>query len=342
MSALSEVETHDGLTFMQGRLLSRQDDKQVAPSIDDVDNDPELLRNLRGQGRYFGVEDDADAIHEAEAKCKNCSQRGHIKKNCPHVICSYCGLMDDHYSQHCPRTMRCSHCNDSGHYRQNCPQKWKRIYCTLCNSKKHSRDRCPSVWRSYCLRGAKEKRVLASHKIFCYNCAGKGHFGDDCPQARSSRVPNDDGSAFSGDNLAGELRADYFTNLTKWHQEAREALDEQVDDYNINYDDYEIDEAQYSNSAGRKSKKRKRNPRNSQASAAPQRASLPAPVSKGRTLNPPEGRRHPLDFPRNGPRGEKRIAGSRYGSPAPYHSDAVHKPYNPYQPFRSGTLSRRR
>ncbi|AMD19960.1 HCL191Cp [Eremothecium sinecaudum] len=352
MITLSEVETHDGLPFVKPSGTSYSlDEKIVAPSIEEVDDDPEMLRNLRGQGRYFGAEKEEDGIKEAEPKCKNCSQRGHIKKNCPHVICSYCGLMDDHYSQHCPKTMRCSHCNESGHYRQHCSQKWKRIFCTLCNSKKHSRDRCPSIWRSYCLASTTVKRVLPSHRLYCYNCAGKGHFGDDCPLPRSSRVPNDDGSAFSGDNLASDLRREYFNRLSKqkreyeYYEETEAGAEE--DTYHINYDDYEVDESQYANESKSRNRKRKRNNDNNYYGtnkSNSNRNGLPVPVSKGRTLQPPNSRwKNSLTFPRGGNNGNgSSVIGSRYLPPAPYQNDVARRNYNSYQPYRSGTLARKR
>lgn len=103
-------------------------DKLVAPSIEEVNSNPNELRALRGQGRYFGVsDDDKDAIKEAAPKCNNCSQRGHLKKDCPHIICSYCGATDDHYSRHCPKAIQCSKCDEVGHYRSQCPHKWKKF-----------------------------------------------------------------------------------------------------------------------------------------------------------------------------------------------------------------------
>ncbi|KAL3232912.1 zinc finger protein [Nakaseomyces bracarensis] len=202
---------------------SKGDNKLVAPSIEEVDEDPEELRNLRGEGRYFGAneanddESDANVIKAPEPKCSNCSEKGHMKRDCPHVICSYCGIMDDHYSQQCPTTMRCALCNESGHYRMHCPNKWKKLNCTICNSPKHNRDRCPSVWRVYLLKNddGMSKKNLPMHLIYCYNCGEKGHYGDECDKNRSSRVPNDDGSAFSGKNLTSELRSQYFYNLKK-------------------------------------------------------------------------------------------------------------------------------
>ncbi|EHN01905.1 Air1p [Saccharomyces cerevisiae x Saccharomyces kudriavzevii VIN7] len=130
---LSEVESMDTLSYVKDTAATAGDPssstKLLAPSIQDVDADPEELRTLRGQGRYFGIRDyDADgAIMEAEPKCNNCSQRGHLKRNCPHVTCTYCGFMDDHYSQHCPKAIICSNCNANGHYKSQCPHKWKKV-----------------------------------------------------------------------------------------------------------------------------------------------------------------------------------------------------------------------
>ena len=49
--------------------------------------------------------------------------------------------------------------------------------------------------------------------IYCYNCAKKGHYGDDCDLRRHSKVPNDDGSAFTGDNLPTALKDKYWKAL---------------------------------------------------------------------------------------------------------------------------------
>ncbi|SCV99861.1 LAFE_0B04126g1_1 [Lachancea fermentati] len=355
-SMLAEVESMDGLPFVKDTSPSLEpSEKIIAPSIEEVDSNPEELRSIRGQGRYFGLEDPADGIQELEPKCNNCSQRGHFKRNCPHVICSYCGSMDDHYSQHCPKAIKCANCNENGHYRSQCPHKWKRVYCTLCNSKKHSRNRCPSIWRSYFLLEGDSKRVLPMHKIFCYNCGGKGHFGDDCDFRRSSRVPNDDGSAFSGDNLPKKLKVEYYRQLNKSRREKSRFTSlypSDTEDYDpFEVDDYEFDDAFYddnvSSKSNKKRKRRGRNDGNSSFHPPPYQKSryVPEPSSKGTVLPPKQKRKHPLDFDRSsgGNRPYDNITASRYGGASSYRqSQDNYRHYNSYQPFRSGTLGKRR
>lgn len=332
---LSEVESADTLPFFRDSSpVYQASDKIVAPGISEVDSDPEKLRSIRGQGRYFGLEDSSDTINEPLPKCNNCSQRGHLKKNCPHVICSYCGVMDDHYSTHCPKTMRCSHCNESGHYRQHCPVKWKRIYCTLCNSSKHSRDRCPSIWRSYCLNSSKQKRVLPTHLIFCYNCGGKGHFGDDCMDQRSSRVPNDDGSAFAGNNLPASVRRDYGRSLNEYQERKANAHNIEEDYYyESRYSRQDEDRGSYRNKRAQVDYGDARpsnfyappyNKKQKRSSNIP-----PAPTVKGKVLPPKPSRSHPLDFPRN-----PNVNIPRYGGGSYQHADERYKKYNSYSTFR--------
>lgn len=357
--SLAEVESNDTLPFVVDSVgstdISSSTSKLIAPTIEEVDEDPEALRALRGEGRYFGVSGD-DAIKEAAPKCNNCSQRGHLKKNCPHVICTYCGAMDDHYSKHCPKAIKCSNCNENGHYRSQCHQKWKKVYCTLCNSKRHARERCPSIWRVYLLKddngsSKSNKLTLPFDKLFCYNCGLQGHLGDDCNQRRSSRVPNDDGSAFSGDNLAEELKTKYFNNLNKQsRQSSRQSLyDDYVDNNDeFDYNDYEVDASYYDNNRN-KSKKRKRSSNEGYENRGPKNIQ---PNHRGKSLR--EGRQqqqynqnHPLDFPRGNNRNNNSVSNmnnARYGN-ASYGNNQHqqnYRNYNSYKPFRSGVLNMRR
>ncbi|SCU91602.1 LADA_0F10946g1_1 [Lachancea dasiensis] len=323
-SLLTETEPQDTLPFVKDATPSFESNERIlAPSIDEVDSNPEELRTLRGKGRYFGDSDPSEFIADAEPKCNNCSQRGHFKRDCPHVICSYCGLMDDHYSQHCPKAIRCANCNGEGHYRSQCPHKWRRIFCTLCNSKRHSRDRCPSIWRSYYLLQGNRRRALAIHKIYCYNCGEKGHFGDDCYHDRSSRVPNEDGSAFSGENLPKQVKQDYYTHLERYHadflpevsfDEYRSQTNKKYGGYSDKTDSSLYDDGSLSSSHSKRSKKRSRknegdNKRlgshsskggvNSNFYPPPYQKSKPAPRPSSRGVVPPKHTRNPLDFPRS-------------------------------------------
>lgn len=278
MTSLSEVETMDTLPFVKDTNPINDDDmKIVAPSIEQVGTDPNELRLLRGEGRYFGLED-SEGIKEPEPKCRNCSQRGHFKRDCPHVICTFCGSMDDHYSQHCPKAIKCANCNETGHYRSQCPNKWKRVFCTLCNSKRHGRDRCPSIWRSYLLREniSKKDLKLQFEEIYCYNCGGQGHYGDDCNQRRSSRVPNDDGSAFAGNNLGDDLRGRYYKHIdeergkkkNKKNHSGNRTKKYPSNDH-FDYNDYEYDDSIYDEWDNSQMKKDNRNKRNKKKGGSP-------------------------------------------------------------------------
>lgn len=188
-------------------------------SYDQVNDDAGELVELRGEGRYFGVTDPSlgetiNAAHALGPLCGNCHQRGHPRHKCKTVVCHKCGVVGEHYEQHCPKTLVCSRCNLKGHTVHLCPQKeWKRQYCKLCDSFNHSDERCPSIWRLYLTRAPVVTATLPTC-IACYNCGSSKHYGDECKEARVSRFPNH-GTAFSGLNLPRELRDEYFTMVLR-------------------------------------------------------------------------------------------------------------------------------
>lgn len=314
---LSEVESIDTLPYVKDTTPTGSDsssfNKLLAPSIEDVDANPEELRTLRGQGRYFGITDyDSNgAIMEAEPKCNNCSQRGHLKRNCPHVICTYCGFMDDHYSQHCPKAIICTNCNANGHYKSQCPHKWKKVFCTLCNSKRHSRERCPSIWRSYLLKTKDANQGdFDFQTVFCYNCGNAGHFGDDCAERRSSRVPNTDGSAFCGDNLATKFKQHYFNQLKDYKREAsqRQHFDNEHEfnllDYEYNDDAYDLPGSRtYRDKMKWKGKvqstRNKNSSNNRYESGNNRKKKSPFSAQNYKVTKNKRVQTHPLDFPRS-------------------------------------------
>lgn len=196
------------------------DDGLYSLTFDQVNDNADELIELRGEGRYFGVTDpDTGATINAQQSlgplCDNCHRRGHVRSKCKTVVCHKCGVVGDHYETQCPSTMICSRCGERGHLVSACKSKTrKKQYCKTCDTFNHSDFNCPSIWRSYITKVATdEENVLPV--IFCYNCGEETHFGDECPRQRSSRVPNLNGSAFSGTNLPKNLRTIYFDSLSR-------------------------------------------------------------------------------------------------------------------------------
>lgn len=226
----------------------------------------------------------------------------------------------------------------------------KKVQCTLCKSKKHSKERCPSIWRAYILVDDNEKakpKVLPFHTIYCYNCGGKGHFGDDCKEKRSSRVPNEDGSAFTGSNLSVELKQEYYRHMNRNSDEN---------------EDYQFSESIYDEDPlPRPSHKRHSQNDHSHSGRNKRRASNfhPPPYQKSNVIQPTI-RGETLSLNNNISKNSRyqntkvnvssiseNMYGSRY-NPSTYvdnnsiSNSSNYRNYNSYQPYRSGTLGKRR
>lgn len=187
----------------------------ISLSYDQVNDNADELIELRGEGRYFGVTDPTtgDSIASLLSLgpiCDNCHKRGHIRVKCKTVVCHKCGVVGDHYETHCPTTVVCVRCGERGHVAAACTSKSrKRQYCNSCDSFRHGNENCPGIWRSY-LTIPENDGKLDLPLIYCYNCASSQHYGDECSEQRTSRIPNINGSAFSGINLPKYLRDLYF------------------------------------------------------------------------------------------------------------------------------------
>lgn len=189
-------------------------------SYDQVNDNADELIELRGEGRYFGVTDPENgntinAQLSLGPLCDNCHKRGHIRSKCKTVICHKCGVVGDHYETQCPTTMICAKCGQRGHMVSACTNKSKkREYCRNCDTFSHGNHNCPSIWRSYITKPQPNQddllwKVSDLPVVFCYNCGDDTHYGDECFRQRSSRIPNINGSAFSGTNLPKHLRKLY-------------------------------------------------------------------------------------------------------------------------------------
>ncbi|KAI5965471.1 FRE8 [Candida theae] len=195
---------------------NKKDEPITSFAIEEVNDDPDELIGLRGEGRYFGVTDpDNENQQTLGPICDNCHERGHRRAQCKVVICHKCGKVGDHYESQCPTTLVCLRCGEKGHYVSQCKSKIrKKQYCRNCDTFQHGDEDCPSIWRSYLTKRTanEDQESLVLPNISCYNCGSDEHFGDECNKQRSSRIPNL-GSAFSGNNLPRNLRPLYFLRL---------------------------------------------------------------------------------------------------------------------------------
>lgn len=211
---------------------NKKDESITSFALEEVNNDPDELINLRGEGRYFGATDpDSENQQSLGPICDNCHERGHKRAQCKVVICHKCGKVGDHYESQCPSTLVCLRCGEKGHYILQCKSKVrKKQYCRNCDTFQHGDEDCPSIWRSYLTKRNhdEEKESLVLPNIYCYNCASDEHFGDECDKQRSSRIPNL-GSAFSGNNLPRNLRPIYFLRLKRSETASSRDYDSEYD-----------------------------------------------------------------------------------------------------------------
>jgi protein AIR1/2 len=178
--------------------------------VDDVDDGEDQLIEMRGEGRYFGKEE------EQGPTCRTCHKRGHISADCKVMRCFTCGALEDHDTADCTMLRKCSNCGESGHLRAECTQSKRTIFCWRCDSRIHTEDKCHLIWRDY----VKDRRgPHGTNCVFCYHCGGQGHYGDECTDTRNMTLRFKEPSAFSGGNLPRKGRYDiqkrYFDDLER-------------------------------------------------------------------------------------------------------------------------------
>lgn len=198
-------------------VLSDSDDEKRKPAatfqsvgVEDVDDGEDQLIEMRGDGRYFGKED------EQGPTCRTCHKRGHISADCKVLRCFTCGALEDHDTADCTMLRKCSNCGESGHLRAECTETKRTIFCWRCDSRIHTEDKCHLIWRDY----VKDRRGPHNTQcVYCYHCGSSGHYGDECTDTRNMTLRFKEPSAFSGGNLPRKGRFDiqkrYFDDLER-------------------------------------------------------------------------------------------------------------------------------
>ncbi|KDN44893.1 hypothetical protein K437DRAFT_268622 [Tilletiaria anomala UBC 951] len=147
--------THGDLLLPEHVTITDDHGEQGEGSDDQRgDDDDELghydvLGGKGGDSRYYS--DDEGEDPKVEDQCAQCMEKGHIKKNCPHILCVACGAFDEHQTRECPVSIMCHRCGLTGHISRACPNSRgpRGMECPRCYSTNHPEAACPTLWRRY-------------------------------------------------------------------------------------------------------------------------------------------------------------------------------------------------
>ncbi|ETS82214.1 hypothetical protein PFICI_07216 [Pestalotiopsis fici W106-1] len=193
------------------------------------------------------LSDAGEPVDSRKMKCSNCSEYGHISKNCPEdkvekeqavVKCFHCGE-EGHRVRDCPQPrvdkFACKNCQQPGHKASDCPEPPNpaNVDCRKCGEKGHFSRDCPQggggggACHNCGQEGHRARDCTEEKKIICRNCDAEGHTGRECPKPRDySRVkcsncgemghtkvrckqpvPTEDADGDAGDSFGGASEA---------------------------------------------------------------------------------------------------------------------------------------
>ena len=142
-----------------------KDDSSSSFSLNEKDNNEDLLLKNIKSNRYYNIEPDISV------KCYICGQIGHRKDICPYYDIKFCYrcLSSKHEDRDCDK-IKCFRCNRLGHKTFECQLKVNQlIICDSCHCIGHTKKECLIKPMEI------SKKFIKHNNISCIDCGSNSH-----------------------------------------------------------------------------------------------------------------------------------------------------------------------
>lgn len=179
----------------------------------------QLDADTSGMTRYYQAAEAEE--RKALRSCEICGEKGHVKRECSHLLCASCGATDEHTTRDCPVGVSCFRCGQRGHRRNECTADLRRTYrsrdCRRCGSLNHNENACPTYWRIYAYVDEEEWQQFRAKKARKMDAEREKQGGRLRASKRTSSdmdTDDDEGDAEDDDDAYTSSRR--FTHREDW------------------------------------------------------------------------------------------------------------------------------
>ena len=188
-----------------------KDDSSSTFSLNEKDNNEELLLKNIKSNRYYNIEPDISV------KCHICDQIGHRKDICPNYNIKFCYrcLSSKHEDRDCDK-IKCFRCNRLGHKTFNCQLKDNQlIICDSCHCIGHKKKECLIKPMEI------SKKFIKNNNLSCIDCGSNTHVL--CPLDNRELPEILEDEDYSWDLTISESEDDDRSSLTPKAEEENES-----------------------------------------------------------------------------------------------------------------------